>query len=249
MTETSKRSWPFTVAACCVASLPWFFAWTEEPEPLQDLAERLAAMDIGFAVNGVARSEVPGLFELTTDVGVLYVTEDANYLISGNVYEIRDAGLVNLTEKKRAARRRELFASIDETDPISFTPEDGARASVLVFTDTDCGFCRRMHGQMPDYLANGIEVRYLAYPRAGVGSPTYDKMVSAWCADDAREALTALKRGEGIPQTYCENHPIGVHYELGQMAGIAGTPAIVLPDGRMLPGFVPPAELAAMLGL
>ena len=249
LTEASKRPWPLAVAVFCVASLPWAFASADENKEAQGLAERLDALDIGFAIKGVTPSEVPGLFEVATDIGVLYVTEDAKYLIAGNVYEVKDGGLVNLSERKRAAERRKLFTSIDDKDLITFTPEGGARASVLIFTDTDCGYCRQLHGQMPNYLANGIEVRYLAYPRAGVGSPTYDRMVSAWCADDTREALTALKRGEGIPETYCENHPVGEQYELGQLAGIEGTPAIVLADGQMLPGYVPPDQLAEMLGL
>ena len=231
------------------AFLIWIPASAGEDTSASDLAERLEMLDLGLGVQGVTPSEVPGLFEVKTDGGLLYVTEDAGYLIVGNVYEIRDGGLVNLTERKRSAERRQLFADIDGADLITFTPEDGTKASVLVFTDTDCGFCRQLHAQMANYHALGIEVHYLAFPRAGVGSPTYDKMVSAWCSDDAREALTALKRGEGIPERYCESHPVGEQYELGQLVGISGTPAILLPSGRLLPGYVPPDELAAFLGL
>ena len=244
MTDVCKR-----IAVFCAALLPWIPAAADEDARAADLAVRLEALDLGLGVQGVAPSEVPGLFEVETDGGLLYVTEDAGYLIAGNVYQIREDGLVNVTERKRAAQRRELFASIDQTDLISFAPEDGAKAAVLVFTDTDCGFCRQMHSQMAQYHALGIEVRYLAYPRAGVGSPTYDKMVSAWCSADAREALTALKRGEGIPERYCESHPVGEQYELGQLVGITGTPAILLPSGRLLPGYVPPDDLAALLRL
>ena len=248
MTDVCKRLGPLS-AVFCAALLPWISASADEDARASDLAARLEAMDLGLGVQGVSPSEVPGLFEVETDGGLLYVTEDAGYLIAGNVYQIREGGLVNVTERKRSAQRRELFTGIDQTDLVSFTPEDGAKAAVLVFTDTDCGFCRQLHSQMAQYHALGIEVRYLAFPRAGVGSPTYDKMVSAWCSDDAREALTALKRGEGIPARYCENHPVGEQYELGQLIGITGTPAILLPSGRLLPGYVPPDDLAALLGL
>ena len=248
MTDVCKRLGQLT-AVLCAALLPWFPASADEDARASDLAARLEALDLGLGVQGVAPSEVPGLFEVETDGGLLYVTENAGYLIVGNVYEIRDGGLVNLTEQKRSAERRELFTRVDEADLISFTPEDGAKVAVMVFTDTDCGFCRQMHSQMAQYHALGIEVRYLAFPRAGVGSPTYDKMVSAWCSDDAREALTALKRGEGIPEKYCESHPVGEQYELGQLIGITGTPAILLASGRLLPGYVPPDDLAALLGL
>ena len=249
MTDVCKRPRAFTAAVFCAAFLPWFPASADEAARASDLAARLEVLDLGLGVQGVTPSEVPGLFEVETHGGLLYVTEDAGYLIVGNVYEIRDGGLVNLTEQKRSAERRELFANIDGADLITFTPEDGAKAAVWVFTDTDCGFCRQLHSQMANYHALGIEVHYLAFPRAGVGSPTYDKMVSAWCSDDALEALTALKRGEGIPETYCESHPVGEQYELGQLIGITGTPAILLPSGRLLPGYVPPDDLAALLGL
>ncbi|MDE0190689.1 MAG: thioredoxin fold domain-containing protein [Gammaproteobacteria bacterium] len=249
MTDVRNRVRTLTSAVFCAACLPWIPASADEDTRAQDLAARLEVLNLGLVVQRVAPSEVPGLFEVETDGGLLYVTEDAGYLIAGNVYEIRDGGLVNLTEQKRAAERRELFAKIDGADLITFTPEAETKASVLVFTDTDCGFCRQLHSQMANYHALGIEVHYLAFPRAGVGSPTYDKMVSAWCSDDALEALTALKRGEGIPETYCESHPVGEQYELGQLIGITGTPAILLPSGRLLPGYVPPDDLAALLGL
>lgn len=221
----------------------------DEDKEAAAVAERLKALNLGFPVVGVAASKVPGLFEVAIDGGVLYVTGDANYLIAGNLYEVRDGDLVNLTEERRAVERRRLLLGVDESDLITFTPGDGVRASVLVFTDTDCGYCRKLHDEMPNYHANGIEVRYLAYPRNGVGSSTYDRMVWAWCSDDAPGALTALKRGEGIPETYCEHHPVSEHFELGRLVGITGTPAIVLADGQLLMGYHPPDRLAALLGL
>ena len=248
LTEVRKR-WlrSAALAAPCAGFFSATLAVADTEEGTADVVSRMA--DLGFVVKEVAPAQVPGLLEVTTDQGPLYLSEDGNYLIAGNLYELRAGGLVNLTEQKRTAERRELFATVDDADLITFTPEDGAQASVMVFTDTDCGYCRRLHGQMANYHANGIEVSYLAYPRAGVGSPTYDKMVSAWCADDAREALTALKRGEGIPDRYCDTHPVGEQYELGQLVGITGTPAILLPSGQLLPGYVPPDDLAERLGL
>ena len=247
LTEMRTRSLRLGLAALGAASLVATMA--DENRQTAGLAARLEALDLGFVVQSVSPSKVPGLFEVATEGGVLYVTEDAKYLVAGNLYEVREDGLVNLTEERRASERRAMFASIDTSELITFTPDGGARASVMVFTDTDCGYCRQLHAQMGNYHANGIEVRYLAYPRGGVGSPTYDKMVSAWCSDDARGALTALKRGEGIPETYCENHPVSEQFELGQLVGITGTPAILLSNGRLLPGYVPPDDLAALLGL
>ena len=220
-----------------------------EDSAMEAFKARFEALETGLEVRGVQPSKVPGLYEVAVEGGVIYVTQDARYLIAGSLYEARDGGLVNLTEEKRAVERRRIVAEIDPARTIAFAPDGDTRASVVVFTDTDCGYCRKMHQEMAGYNEKGIEVRYLAFPRSGIGSPTYDKMVSAWCAEDPRGALTALKRGEGIAERYCEDHPVGVQYELGQSLGIEGTPSIVLPDGTMLPGYAPPDQLASLLGL
>ena len=72
---------------------------------------------------------------------------------------------------------------------IVFSPEE-KRFTVSVFTDIDCVFCRRLHNELDEYLAAGIEVRYLLYPRNGPTSPSWAKAEDVWCADDRNEALT-----------------------------------------------------------
>jgi thiol:disulfide interchange protein DsbC len=117
-----------------------------------------------------------------------------------------------------------------------------------VFTDVDCGYCRKLHLEVPAMNKMGVEVRYLAYPRSGVGSPSYDKLVTAWCSTNRQDAITRMKRGEELPPKKCDN-PVAHEYELGQMAGLTGTPAIVLEDGRMLPGYMSANELGHLLGI
>ena len=221
----------------------------DDESAMDEFKARFEALDTGLTVQSVQPSNVPGLYEVMVEGGTLYVTKDARYLIAGSLYEARGGALVNLTEQKQAVERRRVVAEIDPARTIAFAPDGGTLASVVVFTDTDCGYCRKLHQEIAGYNERGIEVRYLAFPRAGIGSPTYDKMVSAWCAEDPRGALTALKRGEGVPERYCEDHPVGVQFELGQSLGIEGTPSIILPDGTMLPGYAPPDQLAAVLGL
>ena len=127
---------------------------------------------------------------------------------------------------------------------IVFPAVGEARGYIQVFTDVDCGYCRKLHNEMAQINELGIEVRYLAYPRAGVDSDTHDKMVSAWCAKDRQSAITQLKAGASVPTKTCQN-AISDHYGLGQQLGISGTPAIVLADGRLLPGYLPAERLAA----
>lgn len=219
-----------------------------EPSPQQAMEECLQRANPGFKVLGVQPAPLAGLQEVEVEGGdYLYVSADCRYLLAGNLYELRDGGVVGVTELRRNAKRQALLADVPQSEMLVYSPED-ARAAVVVFTDTDCGFCRRLHTSMAEYHAHGIEVRYMAYPRAGVGSPTYDSMVSAWCANDPLEALTALKRGEEIPAKSCVN-PVAEQYEIGRQVGLTGTPAIVLPGGELLNGMVGAEELAEVLGI
>ena len=220
-----------------------------EESVAQAIEERLQDSGVGFEVQSVRPAPIAGLQEVEVAGGdYLYVTDDGRYLLAGNLYELRDGGVVGVTEQRRKAKRQALLADVPASEMLIYSPESDARSAVVVFTDTDCGYCRRLHTSMDEYHAHGIEVRYLAYPRAGVGSPTYKNMVSAWCANDPLQALTTLKRGEEIPEKSCVN-PVAEQYELGQEVGLTGTPAFVLPDGEMVPGLVDAEQLAQMLEL
>jgi thiol:disulfide interchange protein DsbC len=119
--------------------------------------------------------------------------------------------------------------------------------NIFVFTDVDCGYCRQFHNQIDDYLNLGIKVNYLAYPRAGINSESYNKISSAWCSEDPRYSLTLLKQGKNIDKTLCENNPVEKHFNLGQAIGVQGTPSIVTDEGKMIPGYLPPQELLNIL--
>lgn len=241
-------------AVLFAATLPGAAASDAESVALdvEAVNEHLDARGIALTAEAVRPVDVPGMYEVAiSDDQYLYVTANMRFMIVGDLYELPadpNADVVAVTEGQRRTKRIKLLAGEAAADALAFAPDAQAKASVLVFTDTDCGFCRRLHTAMDEYHAHGIEVRYLAYPRAGVGSPTYEKMVSAWCADDPQGALTALKRGDEIPQKSCVN-PVAEHYELGQSVGITGTPSILLPNGDLLPGLVDADRLAERLGL
>ena len=102
---------------------------------------------------------------------------------------------------------------------------------------------------MPELNKRGVEVRYLAYPRAGLASDGYRQLASAWCSDNPQETLTRLKNKQSVPDNVCTSNPIASQYELGQEVGVRGTPAIVMESGKMLPGYQTAEELIATLGL
>jgi len=215
----------------------------------EKLVASLEALNPELEVASVSESGIDGvvLVELV-DGALLYGTLDGRHLIEGSLYWLGDGGIVNLTEQRRGAQRRELLAELNAEDMVVFSPDEPPKTSVAIFTDVDCGYCRKLHMEMDEINALGIEVRYLAFPRAGPGSRSYEKIVSAWCAKDAQQAITELKMGRSIPDRSCAN-PVTAHFELGQAMGVTGTPAIITEAGALLPGYLPAAELAAALGL
>lgn len=199
-------------------------------------------------IESITDSPIKGMYEVNLAGGqILHITQDGIFFIAGDLYQVTDTNLINLTEFERNDRRRELLATLDESEMVVFAPKN-PKGTVTVFTDFDCTYCRKLHQEVPELNRLGIAVRYLAYPRAGVPSASYDKMVSAWCADDPNTALTEAKLGKAIPQRTCAN-PVAKQYRLGEEFGVTGTPALILEDGELLPGYMPAAALAARLGI
>jgi len=215
---------------------------------VQAITLKLNSIEPQLSVLSVDESPLPDIYQVVLSSGEqLFVTADAQHFVVGDLYEAGENGLVNISEEMRNDSRREMIADLDDKDKIIFKPET-TKAIVTVFTDVDCSYCRKLHSQMDEYLALGIEVQYLAYPRAGIGSDSYDKIVTAWCSDDRQAALTKLKSGDTLSAITCDN-PVASEFLLGNKVGVTGTPAIVTAAGELVPGYVPPAQLANYLGL
>jgi len=195
--------------------------------------------------DSIAVSETPveGILQVQIQGDIVYTSSDGRYLFQGRIIDLdtRD----DLTEQAKAVQRLELMKGIDESKQIAFEPEDPAY-ELIVFTDIDCGYCRKLHAEMEAYNAQGIGIRYMAFPRAGIGSNSYDKFVSAWCAEDQQSALTEAKAGNDPEPLQCEN-PVAEQYQLGVAMGVTGTPALLMNDGQLIPGYVPPDKLKARL--
>ena len=221
-------------------------AMAETPEDrvragLATLNDRVAIMDV--------REIGSGLFQVVLASGErLYTVEDGRFLLTGDLYEVSENEIVNLTEMQRNGERLAAIEALNPDDIISFAPAGETKKVVYAFTDIDCGYCRKLHDEVQDYTDLGIEIRYLAFPRAGVGSASFQKYVSAFCSSDNKQSLTDAKAGREIPTLNCKN-PVAAQYELGRMLGVSGTPSLILDSGQMVPGYVPAADLARQLGL
>jgi thiol:disulfide interchange protein DsbC len=198
--------------------------------------------EIGLKVNSVADSVVPGLQQVLTDKGLFFSTNKGQFLIEGSVYDLTNRQLVN--DKILQDVRKSGIAAMRDS-AIEFKAKDEKHA-ITVFTDTSCGYCRKLHSELQTYLDKGITVRYLAFPRGGVSSETYTELQSIWCAKNPQQAMNKAKSGDKIAIAQCPNN-VAAQYSLGQSFGISGTPAIVLEDGTLIPGYQPAAALVSTL--
>lgn len=204
-----------------------------------------------YQVESVEKSHIDGFYNVQLDNGpLLYVSEDGKHFFDGKLYFLDDNRMVNITQQDADRARAGLMDELEPENMIVFSPKAPVKTKthITVFTDVDCFYCQKLHQEVPELNARGIEVRYMAFPRAGIGSESYKKIVSAWCADNPQEAITRLKNRQKIPMADCSN-PVEAHYELGKRMGVNGTPAILREDGSMIPGYRPAAELAKSLGI
>ncbi|QSB03298.1 DsbC family protein [Methylomonas sp. EFPC1] len=197
----------------------------------------------GGQVDSVKPSEVKGLYEVSMGGNIFYASEDGKYLLQGQLFDAE--AKKNITESKLAEVRKASLDKVGEQKMIIFKPENSKHV-VSIFTDIDCGYCRKLHSEIDQYMAQGITIRYMFFPRAGKGSESYKKAVSVWCAADKNKALTTAKKGEHLDAKTCEN-PVDEHMALGEAFGMNGTPMIVTQKGNILPGYVPAAQLAKVL--
>ncbi len=229
----------FAAAAMLLAVEPVSAADIDNPA----LKKVLSSLAPGKTPDRLEPSPVPGLYQVVYGPQVFYVSKDGRFVVDGDVVDVKQGK--NLTEELRAAGRLKLINAVDPANMIIFAPKH-VKHVVTVFTDVDCPYCRKMHSQIDKYNQYGIEVRYLAFPRTGVNTPSYFKAVSVWCAADRKKALTAAKLGKPVPLRRC-NSPVDHQLTLAEKLGITGTPTLILEDGSVLPGYVPPKKLSEYL--
>jgi thiol:disulfide interchange protein DsbC len=224
-----------------------------EPVEEAQLAKLRTALEVpgtGLKVSSAHSSEIPGLYEVQFNEGPLvYSTLQGEFFIVGDLYTVTQQGFVNLTDKRRDGVRKEKLAKVKLDDMIVFSPEGKARAYISVFFDDTCYYCQKLHKEVPQLNKNGVEVRYLAYPRAGVNSDAFKQLASAWCADNKQETLTRLTNKQSVALNVCKDNPVAAQYELGQQLGVQGTPAIITESGQLIPGYQSAEELMVTLGL
>jgi len=221
-----------------------------------ELESSLARINPDIKASSIELTPMVGIYDIMLSTGDrVYMSADGDFFFTGTMYKNSvGENLVNLTER-RAVKARAVAMQLPAAQKAWVFPAQGEKkATITVFTDVDCFYCQKLHSEMSAINALGIEVKYLAFPRAGLGSSSYDVLVDSWCAENPNEFLTEAKlrsHNKQAPQASprsCDN-PVAAHYVLGQQVGVNGTPAIVLDSGEIWPGYLPANELAKRLGL
>jgi len=196
-----------------------------------------------LSIDSIADTPIEGLYEVVFGTRVVYVSGDGRYILQGQMDDLETGD--QITDQRKSVLRKAVVKDLKESDMIIYGNKD-AKHTITVFTDLDCGYCRKLHGQMDQYIEQDIRIRYLAWPRAGIPSQAATDITSVWCADDPKKAMDIAKSGGLVEPRDCDN-PVASQFSLGQSLGINGTPALLLESGEIIPGYVPPARLRAEL--
>ena len=212
-------------------------------EPDQAIRQALQSLDANLPIEAIAESPMSGIYQVQLEGGrQLYTSADGQFLIQGYLFQVKDGKAVNLTEIEESRAVAKQINAIPAKEMVVFAPK-APKTHITVFTDTDCGYCQKLHSEVPELNRLGVEVRYVAFPRQGLNSPAARELASVWCSKDRQAAMNLAKTRQAVPEADCDN-PVAKQYQLGQMIGVNGTPAIVLANGKMIPGYQPAPQLA-----
>ncbi|MEM8593405.1 MAG: DsbC family protein [Pseudomonadota bacterium] len=203
-------------------------------------------------VDRVEESPMNGVYAVILKTGdVLYSDSSGEFFVAGDLYQMasEQKEMINLTESYRGERRVALLSKIVSKDTITFKAKGKPKSHVYVFTDVDCYYCQKLHQEIGELNGGGLEVRYLAFPRAGINSASYKKVQSAWCSKTPQESLTKLKNRQSIPENLCSSKAVAEQYKIGQQLGVRGTPAIITASGEQIAGYMPAKALLTKLGV
>ena len=212
------------------------------PDPRVPLLKHLPP---GSKLDDLQASQIPGIYQFTQGAEISYITADGKYFIDGNLYDMDSRE--NLTEVLRARARVAMISAVPESEMLIFGPKN-PQYTITVFTDVDCGYCRKLHSEMAELNRLGVRVRYMFFPRTGPNTESWKKAEVVWCSADRNEALTRAKAGIPLDLSKtCAATPVAREYALGQSVGVRGTPAILTENGNYISGYMPPRELVQQI--
>ncbi|MDD2054505.1 thioredoxin fold domain-containing protein [Pseudomonas putida] len=213
----------------------------------QAIRKSLEGLQLEVPVESISASPLAGLYEVKLQGSrVLYASADGQFVVQGYLFQLKDGKPVNLTEKTERLGISKLINGIPVAETVVYPAIGETKSHITVFTDTTCPYCHKLHAEIPELNRQGIEVRYVAFPRQGLGSAGDEQLQAVWCSKDKKGAMDKMVDGKEIKAAKCAN-PVSKQFALGQSIGVNGTPAIVLADGQVIPGYQPAPQLAKLI--
>ena len=154
----------------------------------------------------------------------------------------------NLTDASEGALRRGVLDARAARPPHRVLAGQARSTASPCSPTSTAATAARCTTQIAEYIKAGISVEYLFFPRAGIGSESFNKAVSVWCAPDRRKALTDAKNDKPVAKK---------HLHQPDRPGLRARPARSAwtaprrsspPDGTQLGGYLPPDEMLAAPG-
>lgn len=186
-------------------------------------------------------SPIKDFKSVSTPEGIVYVSKDGKYLIQGSIFDLQGDEPENIANSINLS----LIKSI-EKDAIIYKAKN-EKYIISVFTDYTCHYCKLLHENIDKYLEAGISVHYFAFPRAGANSDVGKNMQSIWSMADRKAAFDNAYKGSAISPASSMIPYVTQQFNVGKKLGIGGTPAIVLPNGQLVSGYVPADKLIEFL--
>ena len=229
------------IVALLIFLSPFAYADAE----IENIRNNLSAiLPENIAIDSIKPSAMEGTYIVTVGAQIMFVRSVGGFIMVGDVYDTERQ--VSIVDEYKDSLLAEALKDIPESEMI-LMGEPKPRY-VTVFTDTDCHFCQLFHKTVPELQKNGMQVRYMMFPRSGIDTESYYEAVSVWCSDNQAEAITVAKSGGSVPEKQCEN-PVAAQLELGRSIGIRGTPTLILDNGKVIPGYMSVEELLAEAGM
>ncbi len=190
------------IAVAAIALVSTFAVADDAAE--QTIRKSLANLQLDTPIESISASPMAGLYEVKLKGSrVLYASGDGQYIVQGYLFQLKDGKPVNLTEKAERLGVSKLINGIPVAETVVYLAIGETKTHITVFTDTTCPYCYKLHAEVPALNKLGVEVRYVAFPRQGLGSPGDEQLQAVWCSSDKKAAMDKMVDGKEIKAAKC----------------------------------------------
>jgi thiol:disulfide interchange protein DsbC len=228
---------PLLLAAVCVLASGAALANEALKKTLQAKVPQLQ-------IESVAKSPLPGLYEVVANDTIFYADEKGQYLIVAERVLDLDAKKDILEE-----RMNRLTGIRFDTLPLDMafkSVKGNGKRKLAVFSDPDCPYCRRLEQDLRKL--NDVTVYTFLLPIEQLHPAAIEKSRAVWCSADRQKTWEELMLNNVNPtgNKTCDN-PVDKIIAFAQQKRISATPTMFLADGTRISGAKSAADLDRLL--